>query len=563
MRVRNLLLSATVLVASLASADSASSIHYLQLQRQLQDLGPKLSPKDKLTALESMVQINGQSGVLWHQLAQSRLTNKKFDEALEAYNKALELGGFANKFRAGCHYDIACALSLKGEKEAAFTALQKSMDLGFRDLAHLRTDSDLVALHTDPRWESVAATKDTTKMSRDEAWRYDIALVDREVRRIHYDAYAKFPKIEMDSFVEKLTSDVPHLTDSQITVEITRYMAHLGDGHSSVTDGRHNETRPILMLPIQMFWFEDGIFVTAAGPGAQQVTGMEVVEVAGKPIKEVIELIAPLVSRDNEQGLRVKAPFYMAISQVLYGLGLVKEGEDVPMTFRGSDGAMTTKLIKPIPGGPNPEWSTSRDMIAANQPLYLKDRQKAYWFEYLPALKTVYFQYNSVRNQGQENLEQFSDRMFNFIDNNDVQRLVVDVRWNGGGNSFLNRPLVNGIIGCKKVQSKDGLFVITGRNTFSAAQNFTTDLDRALDPIFVGEPTGSSPNFVGETVMLTLPYSKITVSISDLYWQRSWPLDDRCWIAPDLPALPTFELFRANRDPAMEVIEEYLRTLGG
>lgn len=561
-RCLSLVVALLSVAPQLLAADASSSVHYLQLQRQYRELGSKLSDRDQLTALEGMVAIYDKDGVVWHQLAQVRLRNKKYDEAIFAYRRALELGGFTNKFEAGCHYDIACALALKGESEPAFLALKKAMDLGFRDLDHLRRDSDLESLHSDARWEDIAATKDVSRMSRAEAWRYDIALLDREVRRIHYDPYRHFPSEEMDAFVARLTNDVPHLTDEQINVEIARYMARLGDGHSTISNGGRSGGQ-IKTLPIQLFWFEEGIFVTAAGPGAQQVTGMEVVEVAGRPVADLISLIDPLVARENEQVLKVKGPAYMTVAEVIYGLGLVKKGEDVPVTFRSSDGSLTTKLIHPSEGGPNPEWSTARDMVSPNQPLYMKDKQKAYWFDYLPDLKAVYFQYNSVRNQGQENIEAFAERMFKFIENNEVNRLIVDVRWNGGGNSFLNRPLVNGIIGCKKVQHKDGLFIITGRNTFSAAQNFTTDLDRALDPIFVGEPTGSSPNFVGETIFLTLPYSKTRVSISDLYWQRSWPMDDRKWIAPELPAPPTFELFRANRDPAMEAIEAYLKTLGG
>ena len=215
----------STLCLSVARADSLSSVHYMQLQRQVQDLGPQLSAKDRLTALEGMVAIYDKDGRVWHQLAQARLQNKKYDDAVAAYRKALELGGFANKFESGCHYDIACCLALKGDIENAFKSLQTAMDLGFRDLAHVRTDSDLASLHDDPRWEVVAATKDVSKMTRDEAWRYDIALLDREVRRIHYDAYAFFPKSEMDAFVARLTNDVPHLTDSQITVGIARMTA--------------------------------------------------------------------------------------------------------------------------------------------------------------------------------------------------------------------------------------------------------------------------------------------------------------------------------------------------
>jgi hypothetical protein len=217
------------------------------------------------------------------------------------------------------------------------------------------------------------------------------------------------------------------------------------------------------------------------------------------------------------------------------------------------------ETVQAVASADQATWASTRDTSEAASPLFLKRRNQVFWYEYLPDLKAVYFQYNSVRNDAQETTEQFSQRLFDFIEKNDVERLIVDVRWNGGGNSFLNRPIVNGIIGCKKVNKRGSLFVITGRQTFSAAQNFSTDLYRAVSPIFVGEPTGSSPNFVGETVRFSLPYSKMVGSISDLYWQRSWPMDHRTWIAPDLPAPPSVGLFKANRDPALEAIREYLK----
>lgn len=42
------------------------------------------------------------------------------------------------------------------------------------------------------------------------------------------------------------------------------------------------------------------------------------------------------------------------------------------------------------------------------------------------------------------------------------------------------------------------------------------------DPRFrdlAGEPTGSRPSFIGETVPFELPSSKVRVNVSDLHWQ--------------------------------------------
>jgi len=187
-------------------------------------------------------------------------------------------------------------------------------------------------------------------------------------------------------------------------------------------------------------------------------------------------------------------------------------------------------------------------------PLYLKRQGDAYWFEYLDQPKLVYFQYNRVQNDGKESIAKFSARLLDFVEHHDVQKLVIDMRWNSGGNNFLNAPLLEGLIRCTKIDQPGKLFVIVGRNTFSAAMCGATQIERYTKAVMVGEPTGSSPNFIGETVIVKLPYSRMTASISDLYWENSVAMDYRTWIAPRIYTPPTFAAYRAGRDPALEAI---------
>jgi hypothetical protein len=81
--------------------------------------------------------------------------------------------------------------------------------------------------------------------------------------------------------------------------------------------------------------------------------------------------------------------------------------------------------------------------------------------------------------------------------------------------------------------------------------NAALSFERFMRPIFVGEPTGGKPDSVGDEVVFELPYSRINVNVSDLYWE-GWPQDHRAWIAPDAYAPPTFAALRSGRDPALE-----------
>jgi hypothetical protein len=59
---------------------------------------------------------------------------------------------------------------------------------------------------------------------------------------------------------------------------------------------------------------------------------------------------------------------------------------------------------------------------------------------------------------------------------------------------------------------------------------------------------------VGESNNFYLPNSRLTVSVSDLYWQISWPFDQRRSIYPSVYLPPTLAMRRARRDAALEAI---------
>jgi hypothetical protein len=101
--------------------------------------------------------------------------------------------------------------------------------------------------------------------------------------------------------------------------------------------------------------------------------------------------------------------------------------------------------------------------------------------------------------------------------------------------------------------------VITGRLTFSAAQVFINELDRYTSAVFAGEPSGSKPNFIGESAQTKLPYSGLVMTISTRYHQTD-DQDHRTWIAPKIPVALSSEDYFANRDPVMDTVLDVIRS---
>ncbi|HEY3130373.1 MAG TPA: tetratricopeptide repeat protein, partial [Acidobacteriota bacterium] len=519
---------------------------------------------DEAAALwEQVVRQNPVDVKFWRFLAQTRYQAKNYRNAIPAFEKVIELRG---GFPSGAAYNIACCYALLGEKEPALRWLEKSFGMGFRDLARAQTDTDLQSLHDDPRFQKIVALIDTSRMSREEGWRYDLALLAREVKRKGYAPFRKISETEFDASIRKLNDSISNLTDMQIIIEMMKLMAKLGDGHTTVSPGPNTRPEFLKTLPLKFYLFEEGLYVIAVDPKYKQLLGAQVLRFGNHTVDEVVAALDPLINRDaSDIWVKERAPFMMRSLPLLNGLGLIPDPAKVQLTIRDTDGRtsevkIASDLSQPNIWNvrPNPNaWINVPQSTAGPLPLYLKNISANYWFEYLPDSREVYFQYNTILDDPQEPLAKFSDRLFQFINEHEVEKLVIDMRWNNGGNTFLNQPIFKGLINSGKLSQRGKLFVIIGRRVFSAAQNATALLERYTNAIFVGEQTGSSPNFTGEELFFTLPYSKLAANVSDLYWQSSWPNDYRTSIAPQIYIPPTFAAYRANRDPVMEAIQAY------
>ena len=82
--------------------------------------------------------------------------------------------------------------------------------------------------------------------------------------------------------------------------------------------------------------------------------------------------------------------------------------------------------------------------------------------------------------------------------------MIVDVRLNPGGDNHTYAPLL-AALRAKSVNRPGRLVVLISRSTFSAAQNFITELERKTQVIFVGETSGGSPNLYGDVQHVELP----------------------------------------------------------
>ena len=399
------------------------------------------------------------------------------------------------------------------------------------------------------------------------AWREDLRYMAAEMATRHKNLYHTVSRERFDSAVAALHGRIPSLARHQVIVEMARIVALVGDGHTNIAPTRDPKIG-FRTLPVRFYFFKDGLFVRAAEPAHAGLVGGRVVRIGRSTPELAYARVRELVGRDNEMDARFFAPFLLAMPEVLHALRITGEMEQVPLELE-REGRRFKVMLRPaglapmmppdtdLSWWPDSGWVDMRDGASTPVPRWLRhDPRDHFWMEYLPESRLVYVQYNKVGDKEEESIADFSRRVLALADTANVDRLVLDLRLNRGGDGTLNTPLLVSLIKARKLDGPGKLFTIIGRSTFSAAQFMVNDLERYTQAIFVGEPSGGKLNSYGDSRKITLPNSGITVRVS-IYWWQEEPWDNRQWTAPDVAAELTSADYRANVDPALNAVMAY------
>jgi len=387
-------------------------------------------------------------------------------------------------------------------------------------------------------------------------WDEECALLVSELEKRHPDLYFQADSGQFKGAMRDLGKQ--HLSTFEMAIRMQQLLARLGDAHTMI-----NYTYLIqrdLILPISCYLFEDGMYVTRCPGKYREILGKKITHINAFPLEVVSDSLATLMALDNPSQLHHSLPRMLSWVQVLEYFGFAQEAR-VELGLENEAGQASSFTIEP-----GNKFNEMLRLETAETPLGFA-RQREFFYDSLFMEEGIhYIQYNRCWSREVEKIagsgtsalfmpsfKEFQKAALERADQKGIEKLVLDLRFNGGGNSLQGTQFIKKL--AKTRAGKEArAYLFIGRGTFSSAVINAVDCIRAFDPLILGEQSGGRPNHFGELKRFVLPESGLVVNCSSKFFTLL-PDEDPPGLQVDLHTPFYFRDFKQGIDPAFEAVK--------
>jgi uncharacterized protein (TIGR03437 family) len=366
-------------------------------------------------------------------------------------------------------------------------------------------------------------------------WQSDLQYLVSHLRSTHPNLFFHVSAQDFNAAANDLNQRIPQLSDAQITVEIMKLVAMVGDAHTSVYS-------PFPFLPIRFRWFSDGLFVNAAAPEYSRALGAKVIEIGNLPVKQAYDAVSTVISHENDHWVREMTETYLGTPEILASLGVTSGPGPVRYLFQDLSGARFE--IQVSPSSSDLLWPP--DSTNGIVPLWRWNYDLNYWFQYLPTTQTIYLAYSRCEEMPDLSFADFLNQVLAFSRQQPVNHIVVDLRGNTGGDSRAFQPFLDLLSANPYLRSK--VTAIIGQATISSGVMAASSLSYQFGIPLIGEPSGGDPFSYGNNARFNLQYSGLVVSCSTKFF-ICYPGYTGDSLRPDVPVSMSSADYFARQDP--------------
>jgi hypothetical protein len=386
-------------------------------------------------------------------------------------------------------------------------------------------------------------------------------------------------------FIGAAAQSADHLSPEQFLLVVFHIAAFADNGHDVVNDSE-GAWWPTARLPIRMIWFPSGWVVARADSAHSDLVGARVIGIDGHPPESIFRRLR-LYWGGPDTSRRWNLEFVVESAGLLHAAGLAQRADRLTFDLRLLDGRRANRILffepkTALPPGQYPSrvWSPAlwpeeerkgwRAVNPPQSPLYLQDAERLFRVVPVPELDAIFLQMRTHFDGPNETVADFRRQADAAIAKIHPHNLIVDLRFDTGGNTELTREWQRTLI----TQVPGRIYVLVGNYTFSAGIVAAAAFkhDGAQRVRIVGDALGDRLRWWSEGQDVCLPHSHYCLHRTSGLWDllRNCGSHASCYgdkydaqvddLAPDLEAPLTADAWLAGRDPAMEAIQSDLQS---
>ncbi|MEO1658003.1 MAG: peptidase S41 [Pseudomonadota bacterium] len=377
------------------------------------------------------------------------------------------------------------------------------------------------------------------------AWQDDVDAYAEQLEARHLNLFHTLGEDVFRAEVARLRQDGTRWSKEERVVALMRLTRRIGDGHTSIPLWGEELRR----YPIEFTIVEDAVRVTGADDRRRDLLGQTLTAINSVPITEIFAQLAEIVPFvENDQSLKVRIGMYLPIEDILVGLGIVERGRPTTFTFDNEGMEHITAIAALDQKAHQALEMTRLSSVRPDDIFALVDRaSNDLWFGASEGKETVYIRFD--RYPGYDAMQPFGEDLQRFINRHQSSHLIIDLRNNFGGDFFVGLALASYLNLADSIEWEEGVYVLVGPKTFSAAMSNAVQFKQILGARWVGEAPGARPCGYQDMGQFTLPRSELVVTHSKRYFCFIDTEDDS--LQPDVLVPARFDDLLAERDSVL------------
>ena len=333
------ILNATNIFSQSENINIENPIEYFNQRNEVVSLVKNEQWQESIPILENLTRKYQDDADLFYLLGLSYYQVEQYQNAIISLKKALNIGGtILRGIPTGSApsndimIKIAKAYAKDGDKNNAILWLRKGFKLRYDEKPFLKDSSAFINIKEDEDFQKLFGNDAKENITREEAWTSDIAYLEKRIYELHYSPNHAISKVNFSKEILNVKANIATLPDEQIIVKFMEIVGNLGNGHNLIIP-TSSKKRALKKLPVQFYQFNDGIFIIDAEEGFEQWIGYKVKSIEDTPIKEALQKTNAVNARDNNMQTLWLGPYYLGLPDVLKGLAIIKNTNQVIITL--------------------------------------------------------------------------------------------------------------------------------------------------------------------------------------------------------------------------------------